>query len=120
MSAERTEAPAPPPDNAVRALHVVLRSSETGFYLRRLEHPPEYTATFEQALVFDYVQDHVPLLIQKVRKSLGQYWQAVPLRISDVLETCDACHEMFGVPEIQFTGRSFYCVCCATESALRP
>ena len=98
------------PQEAEFALNVVIRSMETGLYVQRVDQHPAYTASFEQALVLDYVSDQVPHLIQDVRKHLGHFWQAVPLRISDALETCDHCQGLFGVPEIAFDGTRFLCV----------
>ena len=108
----------PAPQEADFALNVVIRSMETGLYVQRVDQHPAYTASFEQALVLDYVSDQVPHLIQDVRKHLGHFWQAVPLRISDALETCDSCQGLFGVPEIAFDGTRFLCVRC--RDARRP
>jgi len=104
-------------------MKVRIRNLE-GHYLAGANPDLGFSADSTKALVFDYLGHNIAEQLEIIRQTKGLTLQIEEVDPKEVLETCDACGNMFSPFGISFDGRRFLCTDCETvalkTSAAKP
>ncbi|HEV2395001.1 MAG TPA: hypothetical protein VG146_21840 [Verrucomicrobiae bacterium] len=90
----------------------VVVKADNGMYLATTPDGLGLSNEVYGAVLFDYVDDKVEEKIIQLRQRHGIILQAVPLKMEDVLETCDQCDEKLVPLKAFFDGTQFLCPKC--------
>jgi hypothetical protein len=95
-------------------MKVRIRNPE-GKYLAGKDAEWGFSEDSSKALVFDYARHHVAEQLEIIRQSQGLTLEAVEVDPKEVLESCDACHQLFSPFNVIFDGKTFLCRECRSK-----
>ena len=90
----------------------VLIVNEEGQYLSGTGAHWEFIEDRLRARVFDYARDHVPDILDLIKKSHGAVWIAIRLDPREAYEFCDRCGARLMAFRTYFDGTNFLCPAC--------
>jgi hypothetical protein len=90
---------------------IVIRTSE-GRYLSGSGDGLHLVNDIYRAVMLDPAEFQVEETLLELRKVTGLVFEALPLKLEEVFETCDICEQMLIPIMTFFNGRNFLCQKC--------
>jgi hypothetical protein len=98
---------------------LVVRTPD-GMYLSRGQQGLSFVNDIYGAVLLDPQEVEVEELLLKLRTLTGVLFEAVPLVMEEVFETCDQCAQLVIPLRVYFDGTVFLCPDCRKRRAQQP